>query len=131
MEAITEQKKRIVVNAAPIRLTLDQITSKWAVLVLSCLCDEPSRFNTLRRRVDGITQKALTDTLRKLESSGLVARHVIAASPVAVEYSLTPLGWTLQEPFTSLCDWALCHQADVESARKNFALLESAKRVRT
>ena len=109
-------------SAAPIRLTLDQITSKWAVLVIMSLCNEPRRFNAIRRQLEGVSQKSLTETLRRLESNGLVKRRVIPVSPVAVEYSLTPLGWTLQEPFTSLCNWALQHQEDIESARQDFTV---------
>jgi DNA-binding HxlR family transcriptional regulator len=115
-----EIKEAIIMSADPIRLTLDQVTSKWAVLVIMTLCDDPQRFNAIKRRLGGVSQKSLTETLRKLECNGLVRRRVIPVSPIAVEYSLTPLGWTLQEPFTSLCDWALNHQADVESAREKF-----------
>lgn len=122
---VMELKDQIIKSAAPIRLTLDQITSKWAVLVIATLCEEPQRFNAMKRKLNGVTQKSLTETLRKLEGNGLVTRRVIPVSPVAVEYSLTPLGKTLQEPFNSLCSWALRHQADVESARERFALGEA------
>lgn len=74
------------------RLLLDQITDKWSVLILGSLCEKPLRFNEIRRRLDGITQKALTQSLRRLERSGILARRVIASSQVAVEYSITPLG---------------------------------------
>lgn len=115
-----ELKEKIIDNAATIRLVLDQVASKWAVMVITNLCDQPQRFNTIKRRLSGVTQKALTETLRRLEKNGLVARRVIPVSPVAVEYSLTPLGRTLQGPFTSLSEWALNHQSDVEAAQKNF-----------
>jgi DNA-binding HxlR family transcriptional regulator len=113
-------KERIVVHASLIHLVLDQVASKWAVMVITNLCDEPQRFNTIKRRLGGVTQKALTETLRRLEKNGLVARRVIPVSPVAVEYSLTPLGRTLQEPFISLSEWALKHQPDIEAAQKCF-----------
>jgi DNA-binding HxlR family transcriptional regulator len=115
-----ELKEQIVDNAATISLVLDQVASKWAVMVITSLCDEPQRFNAIKRRLNGVTQKALTETLRKLEKNGLLARRVIPVSPVAVEYSLTPLGRTLQGPFISLCEWALSHQSEVEAAQKNF-----------
>jgi DNA-binding HxlR family transcriptional regulator len=115
-----EMKEHIIENASSIRLVLDQVASKWAVMVITSLCDEPQRFNTIKRRLSGVTQKALTETLRRLEKSGLVDRRVIPVSPVAVEYSLTPLGRTLQGPFTSLSEWALNHRSDVEAAQKNF-----------
>jgi DNA-binding HxlR family transcriptional regulator len=113
-------KERIVDNAAAIHVVLDQVASKWAVMVITSLCDEPQRFNTIKRRLNGVTQKALTETLRRLEKNGLVARRVIPVSPVAVEYSLTSLGRTLQEPFISLSQWALKHQPDIEAAQKCF-----------
>lgn len=113
-------KEQVVENAARIHLTLDQVASKWAVMVITNLCDEPQRFNTIKRRLSGVTQKALTETLRRLERNGLVARRVIPVSPVAVEYSLTSLGRTLQGPFLSLSEWALKHQADIEEAQNSF-----------
>jgi DNA-binding HxlR family transcriptional regulator len=99
---------------------LEQIAHKWSILVLTFLCEEPKRFNALRRRLDGITQKALTETLRRLERNGLVERHVATASPIAVVYSITPLGRTLQAPFLALYDWALDHQDDLGEAQRRF-----------
>ncbi|MBN9021288.1 MAG: helix-turn-helix transcriptional regulator [Rhizobiales bacterium] len=110
-----------VVETIPIvRPVLEQIAHKWSILILAFLCTEPKRFNELRRRLDGITQKALTETLRRLERNGLVERHVVTASPIAVVYSITPLGRTLQAPFLSLFDWALDHQADLGAAQRRF-----------
>jgi DNA-binding HxlR family transcriptional regulator len=129
-QSVKELKDQIIESAAPIRLTLDQIASKWSVLVITTLCEEPQRFNAMKRKLNGVTQKSLTETLRKLESNGLITRRVIPVSPVAVEYSITLLGKTLQEPFNTLCSWALRHQADVEAARKSFALRE-AKHITT
>ncbi len=103
-----------------VRPVLEQVTQKWAILVLTFLCEEPKRFNALKRRLDGITQKALTDTLRRLERNGLVNRCVATASPIAVVYSITPLGRTLQAPFKSLFDWALVHQSDLRDAQDRF-----------
>jgi DNA-binding HxlR family transcriptional regulator len=113
-------KEEIFDNASVIHLVLDQVASKWSVMVITSLCDEPQRFNAIKRRLSKVTQKALTETLRKLERNGLVLRRVIPVSPVAVEYSLTPLGRTLQEPFTSLTVWALKHQSDIEAAQKLY-----------
>lgn len=85
---------------------LDQIANKWSVMILSVVCEQPVRFNQLLRRLDGITHKALTEALRRLERNGLVARRVLPLSPVAVEYSITALGRTLKDPFDALCAWA-------------------------
>ncbi len=116
-----KSKEQFVENASMIHLVLDQVASKWSVMVITSLCDEPQRFSTIKRRLNGVTQKALTETLRRLEKNGLVARRVIPLSPVAVEYSLTTLGRTLQGPFISLSEWALKHQRDIEAAQKRFS----------
>lgn len=96
---------------------LEQIANKWSVLILAVLCEEPSRFNAIKRRLDPITHKALTEALRRLERNGLVHRKVIATSPVAVEYSITPLGRTLQQPFEILIRWAQEHGAELAAAQ--------------
>jgi DNA-binding HxlR family transcriptional regulator len=116
--AYTEEQ---VIETIPVvRPVLEQIAHKWSILVLAFLCEEPKRFNALKRRLDGITQKALTDTLRRLQRNGLVDRRVATASPIAVVYSITPLGRTLQEPFVALYEWAICHQADLLEAHQKF-----------
>ena len=110
----------VLCDAVATRSILDQVANKWSVMILSVVCTEPSRFNALKRRLNGITHKALTEALRRLERNGLVARRVIASSPVAVEYSITPLGRTLQQPFAALCAWTLAHGADVQQAQASF-----------
>ena len=102
------------------RLLLDQITDKWSILILGALCPGPLRFNALKRGLDGVTQKALTQALRRLERNGIIGRRVIPVSPVAVEYSITPLGVTLKEPFRALIDWTLQHGPEVLAARQRF-----------
>jgi DNA-binding HxlR family transcriptional regulator len=74
----------------------------------------------MRRRLEGVTHKALTQALRRLERNGLIARRVLATSPVAVEYSITPLGKTLQVPFGAVYDWSINHLDDLEVARQNY-----------
>ncbi|MEO7100138.1 MAG: helix-turn-helix domain-containing protein [Luteolibacter sp.] len=104
----------------PTRMILDQLADKWSILILGALCSGPMRFNALKRRLSGITQKALTQALRRLERNGIIARHVIPVSPIAVEYSITPLGVTLKEPFQALFDWTIQYGAEVENARRLF-----------
>ena len=84
------------------------------------ICTQPARFNAIKRRLRGITHKALTQALRRLERNGLVGRRVITASPVAVEYSLTPLGCTLQQPFAALYTWAVELVPDIQRAQVDF-----------
>ncbi|MER2046301.1 helix-turn-helix transcriptional regulator (plasmid) [Pantoea agglomerans] len=99
------------------RPILEQVANKWSVLILTVLCSQPSRFNAIKRRLDPITHKSLTEALRRLERNGLVSRHVIASSPVAVEYAITPLGRTLQDPFIALVSWAKKHGGVMEQAQ--------------
>lgn len=103
-----------------IRLILDQISDKWSIMIVAALCRGPLRFNALKRELSGVTQKALTQTLRRLERLGLVDRQVIAGSPVAVEYSVTPLGESLKAPFQSLFRWAVKHGPEIEAAKLQF-----------
>lgn len=93
-------------DRCPTRMILDRIADKWAVLILDRLSDEPLRFNHLRREIKGVSQKVLSQTLKKLERDGLVSRRVFATVPVTVEYSLTPLGRTLTETVSALAHWA-------------------------
>jgi DNA-binding HxlR family transcriptional regulator len=102
------------------RPVLEQIANKWSVLILTVLCGEPSRFNAIKRRLDPITHKALTEALRRLERNGLVHRRVIPSSQVAVVYSITELGRSLQEPFVALVAWAQMHGGRIEQAQAHY-----------
>jgi len=99
------------------RPVLEQIANKWSVLILTVLCSQPARFNAIKRRLDPITHKALTEALRRLERNGLVHRRVIPSSQVAVEYSITSLGLSLQDPFAALVVWAARHGDLIEQAQ--------------
>ena len=103
-----------------IREIIDRVGDKWSMLVLNILGDGPQRFSALRRAIEGISQRMLTRTLRLLERDGLVRRTVYPTVPPQVEYALTPLGCTLQEPVRALAAWAGGHQAEVLAARARF-----------
>lgn len=102
------------------RLLIDQLADKWSMMILLLLFEQPLRFNAIRRRIEGVTQKALTQALRRLQRNGIIERHVIATSPVAVEYSITALGRSLQVPMAALHAWAVEHGSDVHAARQVF-----------
>lgn len=104
----------------PARDILATIADKWTVLVLGVLTEDTTRFNELRRRIEGVTQKALTQTLRDLERLGLVSRRVYAEVPPRVEYSLTPLGHSLVAVLDGIRDWSETHASDVIQARQRF-----------
>ncbi len=104
--------KKIILQANPFdtncpsRRALDVISDKWTSLVIYLLSDGPQRYTQLKRQIGGISQKMLTQTLRKLEEEGLVTRTVYPTAPPSVEYALTPLGETLLEPLIRLLEWA-------------------------
>jgi DNA-binding HxlR family transcriptional regulator len=103
-------------NMARVRPVLDKIADKWTILILTVLCPKPSRFNEIKRRLDGITHKALADALKRLERNGLVTRTVLPTAPIGVEYAITPLGHSLRQPFEALCGWALSHGDAINEA---------------
>jgi DNA-binding HxlR family transcriptional regulator len=109
-------------NACPARTVLEALANKWTLLVLSSLRKHGGtmRFNELRRYLDGITQKMLTQTLRALERDGLVRRTVYPTVPPRVEYSVTDLGAGVGELFNNLGNWAEEHVNEILAARKAF-----------
>ena len=109
-----------LIDARRTRPILEHIANKWSVLILTVLCTRPARFNEIMRRLDGITHKALADALKRLERNGLVKRTVLPTTPVGVEYAITPLGQSLQQPFVALYDWALARGPELEEAQAAF-----------
>ena len=108
-------------RGCPSRDLLDRIGDKWTVLVLGELAKHGAcRFTQLRKRLSGVSEKMLTQTLRALERDGLVHRTVYPAVPVRVEYALTPLGRTLREPLKMLTEWSVRHIDQVLTAREEY-----------
>jgi DNA-binding HxlR family transcriptional regulator len=103
----------------PTRRLLDRIGDRWTVLVVITLAEGPLRFSQITRRIDGISQKMLTQTLRNLERDGLVTRTIHAEVPPRVEYELTEAGLSLREPLEALTAWAIAHMGDVLDARRH------------
>lgn len=101
----------------PSRLVLDRIADKWTALIIQILAKGTMRYAELQRKIGGISQKMLTQTLRSLERDGLVNRTVHPVVPPKVEYSLTRLGRTLIEPLHALCRWSEKHLHELESNR--------------
>ncbi|QJU53878.1 helix-turn-helix domain-containing protein [Herbiconiux sp. KACC 21604] len=87
------------------RVVLDHVTSKWGVLVMVALAEEPRRWGELRRRIEGISEKMLAQTLRALEADGFVLRESHGTVPPRVDYSLTPLGHELAAVLVPLVRW--------------------------
>ena len=103
----------------PSRPILDQIADKWSMMTMAIL-DRPTRFNELKRRLEGVTQRVLTQTLRRLERNGMVRRTVLPTSPVGVEYSLTPLGLSLRDPFMHLYGWTVDHSDEITKYQQEY-----------
>jgi DNA-binding HxlR family transcriptional regulator len=103
-----------------LRQTLDLIADKWVVAALYVLSHGTKRYGELQREIGDISQRMLTRTLRDLERNGLVNRKVYPVVPPMVEYSLTPLGLTLNQVLKSLCDWSTENFQQVEAARDEY-----------
>lgn len=115
----------VLVAACPTRQVIRRIGDRWSLLVLCALEGGTLRFQELRRVVDGVSQKMLTQSLRGLERDGLVHREVFASIPPKVEYGLTPLGRSLSHHIASFRSWAYENMDQIETARVEFDSRES------
>lgn len=106
--------------ACPARQLLDRIGDKWVSLLMAALSDGPMRYAELGRKVAGISEKMLTQTLRGLERDGLVTRTITPSVPVRVDYALTPLGESLGTVVRELKHWADTHMDAIAAARDAF-----------
>ena len=100
-----ELTPNIFVLACPSREIFSRISGKWTIMILLCLEKTPKRFNELKKVIDGISQKVLTENLRSLERDGLILRKVISSRPIKVEYSSTHLSLELLGILNGLKDW--------------------------
>ncbi len=116
-------------STCPTRALLDQLADKWAVLVLLALAPGPIRLNTLKREVEGITQKMLGQTLRRLEWNGIVVRRAYVTMPMTVEYELTELGRTLMPVIEGLRSWSMANMPRIAKARSQFEARQPAQPV--
>jgi DNA-binding HxlR family transcriptional regulator len=109
-------------RGCPSRTVVEVLANKWSLYALGVLrrYDRPLRFNELRRLLDGITQKMLTQTLRALERDGLVSRAVYPTVPPRVEYGLTPLGVEAGRLTAAIGDWSVEHAAEILTARAAY-----------
>src|SRR5580658_7601332 len=101
----------------PSREVLKHVTSRWGVLVLMVLLEQTCRFSDLRRKVDGVSEKMLAQTLQWLAADGFVIRTVYDEVPPHVDYRLTPLGEEVARQVTSLADWIEMNLSRILSAR--------------
>jgi DNA-binding HxlR family transcriptional regulator len=119
MDRIDKVRPNVLSQDCESRQALDRIADKWTCLIVYALLDGPRRHGELKRMIEGISQKMLTQTLRSMEADGLVRRTVIDVIPPHVEYGLTPLGQTLSDPLVAICRWAMEHLDELRVARES------------
>jgi DNA-binding HxlR family transcriptional regulator len=101
---------------------LDVMHGRWKVYLLFLMARGIHRHSRLLDGLPGASKKVMTDTLRALERDGLVTRQAFAEVPLRVEYSLTPLGWSMTEPLMALSEWGSAHAAEIDRARYQYRL---------
>ncbi|MFD1658356.1 winged helix-turn-helix transcriptional regulator [Streptomyces caeni] len=114
-------------RACPSRGTLEHVTGRWGALTLGALHEGSFRFNELRRRVDGVSEKMLSQTLQALERDGLVHREAQPTNPPRVDYELTPLGREVAERLLALIHCVERRMDDVLSARRGYDEARAAR----
>jgi DNA-binding HxlR family transcriptional regulator len=116
----TELPYNVFAKACPSRGTLEHVTGRWGALTLGALHEGALRFNELRRRVDGVSEKMLSQTLHALERDGLVHREAQPTNPPRVDYELTPLGRGVAERLLTLIHFLEGRMDDVLDARERY-----------
>lgn len=110
----------VFARECPSRPALQSITGRWGVLILAALVDNTRRFSELRRRVDGVSERMLSQTLQTLERDGLIRRTVLGTIPPHVEYSLTDVGRRITTPLLSLIDVVQDSMPDIVAAQDDY-----------
>lgn len=111
----------ILASACPSRTVMRHLTDRWTPFIVAALSEQPvTRFGKLKTRIQGVSPKVLTQTLRSMERDGLIERRVTASVPPRVDYELTALGTTLIEPMTALRHWAQDNMQAVLEARERY-----------
>lgn len=113
----SKRQGNLYAATCPSRVVLDHVTSSWGVLVLVALLEEMHRFSQLRRKIGGVSEKMLAQTLKALEADGFVLREVFPEIPPRVEYSLTPLGREAATHVRALATWVEGNLGRIETAR--------------
>ncbi|MEZ8222592.1 winged helix-turn-helix transcriptional regulator [Vibrio splendidus] len=120
MKKQKEIEQQLGLDLCPTRTILAQISDKWSLIVIIVLGNEEYRFSELAKKIPDISQRMLTQTLRKLERDGLLQRRVTPSIPPRVDYKMTTLGQSLSEPLNSMSKWALDNQPHILVARDRF-----------
>ena len=110
----------------PVADVLSRIGTKWTIYVIMALTHGPKRFSEIKRHVEGISQKMLTQTLRDLEQDGLVTRKVTPIIPPRVDYELTEMGMELRTPLASIAEWTMRNGPHIAASRARHAAARDA-----
>ncbi|WP_295732469.1 helix-turn-helix domain-containing protein [uncultured Muribaculum sp.] len=111
-------KKYACTASCPVRNVISRFSGKWAMLILCVLAEnEATRFNAIGKAIPDISPKVLSETLKNLESCGLIARRIYAEVPPKVEYSLSPVGHSLMPHVNALVGWAMEHFGDISRSQ--------------
>lgn len=111
--------KKEELPACPVATTVQLIGSKWKLLIIRNLLQRPWRFNELRKNLEGISQKVLTDSLRSMESDGIITRTVYPEVPPRVEYALSELGESMRPIIKSMESWGMNYKKILENEEKS------------
>lgn len=103
--------KKEELPACPVATTVQMVGSKWKLLILRNLLARPWRFNELRKNLEGISQKVLTDSLRSMEEDSIITRTVYPEAPPRVEYSLSELGESMRPIIKAMEQWGIDYKA--------------------
>jgi len=109
-----------VAENCPVREVLERISGKWSIQILIAAANGPVRFTELERRIEGISRRMLTLTLRSLERDGLLIRTVYPTVPPKVDYTVTPMARELYESFLTLMDWAQRNRPAISASRQAY-----------
>ena len=107
--------KKEELPVCPVAITVQMVGSKWKLLILRNLLARPWRFNALRKNLEGISQKVLTDSLRSMEDDGIITRTVYPEVPPRVEYSLSELGESMRPIIKAMEQWGMDYKAQNQS----------------
>lgn len=117
----------VMVAACPSREVLQHVTSRWGILVLIALETDTHRFSELRRKIGGVSERMLAQTLQHLEADGLVDRIAYEIVPPHVEYNLTPLGREAAEKVRDLADWIVERLPQIRQAQSHDKRAQSKR----
>ncbi|MFE9403866.1 winged helix-turn-helix transcriptional regulator [Streptomyces sp. NPDC006530] len=117
----------VFAKSCPSRRTLEDVTGRWGSLTLGALYEGSLRFNELRRRIDGVSEKMLSQTLHSLERDGLVHREAQPTNPPRVDYELTPLGREVAERLLSLIHFVEARMPSVLDAQQSYDVARGAR----